>query len=95
MTDMAEQDVCAVPQEQLSDDFDALLAGWQTQKHWIHFFIRPCCPAPQNDVAQGMVDKLKGDIAASAFSDEQKAQLAAIADERMEWYRTLSVRKGK
>lgn len=92
---MVNQDACAVPQEQVLGQFDELMKAWHKDKHWVHFFIRPCCPAPVNDVAEKMIVKLKADVDAADFTDDQKAQLKRLADERLEWYKRLSVRKGK
>lgn len=92
---MTEQNVCAVPQEQVLGQFEELREAWGKDKHWVHFFIRPCCPAPLNDVAENMIQKLKADVDAADFTPEQKAELKQLADQRLEWYKRLSVRKGK
>lgn len=92
---MTEETLCPVPEAQPLDDYDRLMEAWQADKHWIHFFIRPCCPAPVNEVAESMIAKLKADVDAAGFTPEQTQDLKAVADQRLEWYRKLSVRKGK
>ena len=42
-----------------------------------------------------MIQKLKVDVDAADFTPEQKAELKQLADQRLEWYKRLSVRKGK
>ena len=68
--------------------FEELKEAMGTQKYWLRFFVRPCCPAPGMKEAATRIEHLKRDI-------EQRAELKALADERLEWYGTLNVRHGK
>lgn len=55
--------------------------------------MRPCCPPPGESTARNLIGRLKGDLDARAdFTDEQRAELKAIVDERLEWYLKLPVK---
>ena len=59
----------------------------QTDLYWVRFFARPCCPAPDAEGATKMLERLKRDVYTNeGFTEGQKAQIAAIIDERNEWY---------
>lgn len=67
--------------------FEELRDEMQTDLYWVRFFARPCCPAPDAEGATKMLERLKRDVYANeGFTEEQKAQLAGIIDERNEWY---------
>ncbi|MGN0073266.1 MAG: hypothetical protein ACI36W_05665 [Coriobacteriales bacterium] len=73
-----------------------LKEAFGTQQYWLRFFVRPCCPAPGMDAARERIDHLKLDIdAREDMTSEQREELKATADEWLEWYSTLGVRKGK
>ena len=66
--------------------FEELRDEMQADLYWVRFFARPCCPAPDAEGATKMLERLKRDVYANeGFTEGQKAQLAAIIDERNEW----------
>ena len=76
--------------------FEELKEAMGTQKYWLRFFVRPCCPAPGMKEAATRIEHLKRDIdARDDMTPEKRAELKALADERLEWYGTLNVRHGK
>lgn len=76
--------------------FEELREAMGTQKYWLRFFVRPCCPAPGMTEARARIEHLKSDIdAREDMTPEQRDELKALADERLEWYGTLNVRHGK
>lgn len=69
--------------------FDELVAAMGDDLYWVRFFARPCCPAPDLEVAAGMLDRLIGEVEGREdFSPEQKAELASIIGSRKQWYAT-------
>ena len=81
--------VCEIGNPAINEEFEALYAEMQKNAYWIRFFVRPCCPAPSLEGAHERLDKLKDEVHAHAgFSDEQKAQLAALIEARKDWYAT-------
>ena len=75
--------------------FEELFEAMQPDKYWYKFFVRPCCPAPGKSTATAHCERLKGDLEARKdFTDEQRAQIAAIIDQRLEWYTNLGICKG-
>lgn len=80
-------DKCAIPNDDMNASFEEISNAMQTEKYWINFFVRPCCPPPSYEEAVSRLDKRRAEIEAREdFSDEQKAQLLAIVDERQQWY---------
>lgn len=78
---------CAIPQGLSDENFDDVYAAMQTEKYWINFFVRPCCPPPGMKDAVRQLDKRRAEVRAhTGYTDEQKDQLLAIIDERQEWY---------
>lgn len=74
--------------------FEELRREMQTDLHWVRFFARPCCPAPDAEGALKMLDRLKQDVAArDDLTDQQKEELCTIIDERGAWYPTSGLCK--
>lgn len=87
-------DACETPQTDKDATFEDLRKEMRKDVYWVRFFVRPCCPAPDAEGALGMLDHLKRDVAAREdFTDDQKAALCAIIDERGEWYPTSGLCK--
>ena len=72
----------------LEGTFEEVAERFGTDVMWVRFFgVRPCCPAPGANAAQGHVDELKRKIATlDQLAEDQRAELSHIADERLEWY---------
>ena len=68
--------------------FEELSAEMRENRYWYRFFARPCCPAPDAENANKMLDHLKADVDASDFTGEQKDELKALIEERKAWYPT-------
>lgn len=83
---------CEVPESDPvghSDAFEDVLAGMQSQKYWINFFVRPCCPPPGARQAQTLLDKRRAEVSGHpTYTDEQKAQLLQLIDEGEAWYKS-------
>lgn len=78
---------CAVPKGLSDENFDNVYEAMQTDKYWINFFVRPCCPPPGLEAAVKQLDKRREEVRAHAdYTNAQKEQLLAIIDERQEWY---------
>lgn len=78
---------CAVPTAFPGETFDEVYQAMQADKYWINFFVRPCCPAPGAEQALQMLDKRRDEVRARAdYTDEQKAQLLDVIDQRQQWY---------
>ncbi len=83
---MSDQ-VCEIGNPTINEEFQTLYDEMQTDKYWIRFFVRPCCPAPSLEGAYERLDKLKAEVYEhEGFSDEQKARLAESIESRKEWY---------
>lgn len=78
---------CAVPKGLADEKFEDVYEAMQTDKYWINFFVRPCCPPPGMETAIKQLDKRREEVRAHAdYTDDQKTQLLAIIDERQDWY---------
>lgn len=83
----AKMEACTVPEAFPGETFDEVCEAMQTDKYWINFFVRPCCPPPSAEQARANLDKRRDEVREHpAFSDAQKEQLLAIIDEREAWY---------
>lgn len=70
-----------------TESFEDIYNAMQEDKYWIRFFVRPCCPAPNLEVAIKRLDLLKKEVnKCSDFTAEQKNQIAQIIESRTEWY---------
>lgn len=84
---------CDIPTRHVDESYEAVKAGMQTQNYWVRFFMRPCCPAPDEQTARHQIGHLKEDLdSRTDMTEEQREELKSIADERLEWYLTLPVR---
>ena len=81
-------EIPAVDWSALNGDYDEVLARLQNDVMWIRFFaVRPCCPAPGEGTARKYIGELKRRITERTdLTDEQRAALDGIADERLAWY---------
>ena len=53
----------------------------------VWFFVRPCCPPPSAHVAANRIDELRDQVREREdFTEEQKAQLLELIDQREAWY---------
>ena len=87
---------CEIETSHSEGSFEELKEAMAAQKYWLRFFIRPCCPAPGMHAAAERIEHLKSDIdAREDMTPQQRDELKAICDERLQWYGTLAVRKGK
>ena len=87
---------CQIETGHSEGSFEELKEAMAAQKYWLRFFIRPCCPAPGMHAAAQRIEHLKSDIdAREDMTPQQRDELKAICDERLQWYGTLAVRKGK
>lgn len=84
---------CEVPARVTDESYESIKAGMETQNYWVRFFMRPCCPPPGAQAARHQIEHLKEELDAKAdLTENQREELKAIADERLEWYLTLPVR---
>ena len=80
-------DACTIEGNTEGASFDELIAEMQSDMYWVRFFARPCCPAPDLQGAEGMLDRLAGEVEARQdFSQDQKRQLYEVIEARKEWY---------
>lgn len=85
---------CPIPDTGFDESYEGLMDAFETQNYWVKFFMRPCCPPPGEETARSLIEHLKSDIdAKDNFTDGQKSTLKSIADEKLEWYLTLPVRR--
>ncbi len=78
---------CAVPESDFEGTFDEIKQAMSTDKYWMNFFVRPCCPPPSVEQATHMLNKRREEIQGrSDFSADERAQLLGIVDEREMWY---------
>ena len=76
--------------------YEELVEAMADDKYWYRFFLRPCCPAPGAASAAKLTERLKGELDGRPdFTDEQRADIARIIDERLEWYTHLGICKSK
>lgn len=86
---------CSVPARPQNEPFEDVLAAMQTDKYWINFFVRPCCPPPASDQAEKMLEKRREEIRQRAdYTDDQKSELLTIVDAREKWYKASPFCKG-
>ena len=92
---MGSCEIPTVDWSALDGSFDEVLAQLESDVTWVRFFaVRPCCPAPGEGAARKHVEELRTHIAQrDDFTDEQKAALNTIADERLAWYIKRFVKK--
>ena len=80
-------DECKVDGHTEGAKFDELVKAMEDDLYWVRFFARPCCPAPDLEGAESMLDRLAGEVQARTdFSDEEKQQLCEIIEARKAWY---------
>lgn len=78
---------CRIDGHTQGSGFDELIEAMQDDMYWVRFFARPCCPAPDLQGAEGMLDRLAGEVdLRDDFSDEQKQALRGAIESRKEWY---------
>lgn len=76
--------------------YEELVEAMADDKYWYRFFLRPCCPAPGVKSARQLTDRLKGELDGRPdFTEEQRADIARIIDERFDWYTHLGICKSK
>lgn len=84
---------CEIPSIQEEESYEELKASFGTQKYWVRFFMRPCCPPPGESTARSLIDHLKDDLdRREDMTVEQRDELKGMADERLDWYLKLPVR---
>jgi len=89
-------DECRIGGQTEGASFEELIEAWKDDLHWIRFFARPCCPAPDLEGAKDMLDHLAADLDARAdFTPEQKQELRRAIEERKEWYPTSGLCRAK
>lgn len=80
-------EACEVPEAFPGETFDEVFDAMQTDKYWINFFVRPCCPPPGAAQAKKSLEKRRDEVRqADQFSDDEKARLLEIIDSREAWY---------
>ena len=80
-------DECRIDGHTEGSEFKELIGAMQDDLYWVSFFARPCCPAPDLQGAESMLDRLAGEEdARQDFSDDQKRALRDVIESRKEWY---------
>lgn len=78
-----------------SEEFEDVFKAMQTDKYWINFFVRPCCPPPSAEQAKSYIDKRRHEVESnSAFTADQKSKLLEVIDSREKWYLSSPFCKG-
>ncbi len=78
---------CKIDAHTEGSQFEELLEAMKDDMYWIRFFARPCCPAPDFESAERMLDRLAGEVEApSDFAAEQKGMLCETIESRKAWY---------
>lgn len=89
-------DECRVDGQTQGATYGELVDAWKDDLYWIRFFARPCCPAPDLQGAEGMLDRLAAEVdARSDFTSEQKSTLRDAIEARKEWYPTSGLCRTK
>ena len=80
-------DACKVDGAASGASFDELVDEMQGDLYWVRFFARPCCPAPDLEGAEKMLDRLKAEVDGRGdFTDGQRARLRDMIEARKAWY---------
>lgn len=86
---------CKIEDRTNDSDFNELVEAMQSDKYWVRFFARPCCPAPDLEGAAEMLDHLIRDVEAREdFTPEQKDELFSVIEARKQWYATSGLCRG-
>ncbi len=81
---------CAGPDGLSSDiPFEEARDAFSSQKFWVSFFVRPCCPPPAASLARQQLD-IQRDLvrAREDFTEDQKQVLLDLIDKGEAWYKT-------
>ena len=80
-------DECRVDGATEGASFEELFEEMQGDLYWVRFFARPCCPAPDLEGAEGMLDRLKAEVdVREDFTPDQRARLREAIESRKAWY---------
>ena len=89
-------DACKIDGRTEGAGYEELAEAWQDDLHWIRFFARPCCPAPDLQGAIGMLDRLAAEVdARDDFTPDQKQSLHEMIEARKSWYPTSGLCRAK
>lgn len=87
---------CRVNGQTESSRYEDLVEAMQDDLYWVRFFARPCCPAPDLNSAEQMLDRLAGEVEArNDFTPEQKRTLCDTIESRKAWYATSGLCRSK
>ena len=80
-------DACAIDKQSEGSTYEELNKAMQDDLYWVRFFARPCCPAPDLEGAESMLDRLAGEVdARDDFSPDEKQALRETIESRKAWY---------
>ena len=86
---------CATTSDSFKGSFEEIKEAMMTDKYWINFFVRPCCPPPSFEQAKDALNKRRVEIKnRTDFSEDEQQQLLAIVDEREAWYKASPFYRG-
>ena len=89
-------DECRIEGHTTDATFEELIEAMKDDLYWVRFFARPCCPAPDLEGANDMLDRLAGEVdARNDFSDDEKQALRSAIESRKEWYPTSGLCRAK
>lgn len=78
---------CRIDGHTEGSQFEELMEAMKDDLYWVRFFARPCCPAPDLESAERMLDRLAGEVEArSDFDAQQKRALCDTIESRKAWY---------
>ena len=78
---------CRIDGHTEGSGYEELIEAMKDDLYWVRFFARPCCPAPDVQGAEAMLDRLAGEVdLRDDFTDEQKQALRDVIESRKEWY---------
>lgn len=87
---------CRIDGHTEGSQFEELIEAMKDDLYWVRFFARPCCPAPDLESAERMLDRLAGEVEArSDFTPEQKQALCETIESRKAWYVTSGLCRTK
>lgn len=69
--------------------YEELVAELSADTFWMRFFIRPCCPKPDEKGADRYLDTLRQEIESKDELDSaQIGTLASLIDDGEHWYKS-------